>query len=164
MEKILVSACLLGKRTRYDGGDQRVHSSILEAWEKEGRLLPFCPEVAGGLTIPRPPAEILGGDGYAVLSGETRVISVDGRDLTAEFIAGAQLALSLCHENDIRVAILAESSPSCGVNSSYDGTFSSTKIPGLGVTTALLRQNGIRVYSQFQISDIGDLLDGRRTC
>lgn len=149
--KLLISACLLGNRVRYDGQDLRVANERLHQWEKEGRCLAFCPEVAAGLPIPRPPAEIVGGDGEVVLASGAEVIDNTGKRLTAEFVRGARRALSLCQEHDITIAILAEFSPSCGSRMIYDGRFSNRKVAGTGVTTALLMKHGIRVFSQHDI-------------
>ena len=104
------------------------------------------------MTIPREPSEILGGDGDDILSGKASVFEKNGRDVTDYFLKGANFALSLCKKNDIKVAVLSEFSPSCGSSSIYNGDFSGTKIPGLGVTAALLTKNGIKVYSQFQLT------------
>lgn len=89
MEKILVSACLLGDPVRFDGGDKRCEHEVLRRWVSEGRVVPICPEVAGGLQVPRAPAEIVGGAGGArVLAGAARVVDVGGRDVSAYFVRG----------------------------------------------------------------------------
>ncbi len=154
MQRILVSACLLGEPLRYDGSGLRLADARLQRWWAEGRLLPFCPEVAGGLPVPRPPAEILGGGGEQVLDGLATVRSVAGDDVTDAFLRGARQALALCRAHDIEIAILTESSPSCGSRRIYDGSFSGGKIPGVGVTTALLRQHGIEVFSQHRLGAV----------
>ncbi len=151
MPKILVSACLLGKPVRYNGRGLGVESSILQRWLAEGRIIICCPEVAGGLPVPRPPAEIAGGDGGAVLAGKAAVMDRHGTDISTAFIAGAQQALDACRQYGISIAVLAEKSPSCGSGMIYDGRFGGTKIPGAGVTTALLRAYGIRVFNQHAI-------------
>jgi uncharacterized protein YbbK (DUF523 family) len=158
MQRVFVSACLVGKKVRYDGNDLSVGSIILKGWINEGRVVSFCPEVAVGLPTPRPAAEIVGGNGDSVLSGKAYVMEVSGRDASQEFIEGAQLALSLCLEHSIFVAILAESSPSCGSKTIYNGEFSSTKIMGAGVTASLLREKGISVYSQHEIPEAAQYL------
>ena len=151
--RILVSACLLGAKVRYNGQSLEIKDKILQIWQKENLLVPFCPEVAGGLTIPRPPAEISGGDGDAVINGTAKVVSIRGEDLSKQFIKGAQKALALCQKHSIKLAILTENSPSCGSTYIYDGTFTGVKIPGQGVTAALLQKHNIRTFSQYQIQD-----------
>lgn len=137
MEKILISACLLGENTRYDGGNN--YLPIIEKLKEKYDLLPFCPEVAGGLSIPREPCEIKGLD----------VVTKDGTSKMKEYDLGARKALQACKLFGIRIAILNESSPSCGVRNIHDGHFNGTKIPGKGITTRLLEENGIRCYSSF---------------
>lgn len=139
-----VSACLAGERCRYDGNaNPNDRAKELCA---AGALL-ICPECLGGLPTPREPAEIVGGDGAAVLDGTARVITKSGADVTDAFICGAQKALALCKENGITEALLKARSPSCGCGTIYDGTFSGGRICGDGVTAALLKRNGIRVYT-----------------
>ena len=151
MVKVLVSACLLGERVRYHGGDARCLSAILDRWTREGRLVPFCPEVAGGLPVPRPPAEIMAGDGRAVLRGAAQVREQSGRDLTPFFLQGAQGALEAARAQGARVAVLKEGSPSCGTRSIADGRFEGARRPGPGVTAALLEEAGIRVFSEREL-------------
>ena len=91
VEKILVSACLLGQAVRYDGGAHGPFAELLH-WQAQGRVLPLCPEVAGGLPTPRPAAEIVGGQGAQVLDGLVQVRSIEGADVSAAFVAGAQIA------------------------------------------------------------------------
>ncbi|MER6948858.1 DUF523 domain-containing protein [Nonomuraea sp. NPDC000554] len=159
MERILVSACLMGRKVRYDGHAKTSHDALLAAWRDEGRLVPFCPEVEGGLPIPRPAAEIEGGvGGAAVLSGAARVLATDGSDVTAEFLAGAQAALAVARSFGVRLAVLKEGSPSCGALSIYDGTFRGHRTPGKGVTTALLELNGIRVFNEEHVTEAADYL------
>ena len=107
--------------------------------------MPFCPELFGGLGLPRAPAEIRDGDGAAVLDGRARVLDRDGHDVTAAFLAGAEASLSLARSCGATEAFFAANSPSCGVGEVYDGSFSGRKIPGDGVAAALLRRNGIRL-------------------
>jgi uncharacterized protein YbbK (DUF523 family) len=149
--RVLVSACLLGEAVRYHGGDATCQHPVLARWRREGRIVPFCPEIAGGLGVPRPAAEILGDGGAAVLSGTGRVLDVKGRVVTAEFVEGGRLALERARENHIRVAILKDGSPSCGSGFIFDGSFRGSTRPGVGVTTALLAQNGLRVFSETEI-------------
>ena len=151
VEKILISACLLGQRVRYDGDGARSGHELLARWEREGRLVPICPEVAGGLPVPRPPAELRGGDGGDVLAGSAQVVTAAGADVSPFFRSGAQAALALAERHGIRVAVLKERSPSCGSRFVYDGSFSRTRVPGQGVTAALLREHGIRVFSEEEL-------------
>jgi uncharacterized protein YbbK (DUF523 family) len=152
MQKVLVSRCLLGHPVRYDGG---AHGPIglLERWQAEGRVVGLCPEVAGGLPTPRPPAEIPGGQGAQVLDGLLPVRSVDGEDFSAAFIAGAQQALALVERQQIRLAVLKARSPSCGNRENYDGSFSGRKVAGEGVTAALLRRAGVQVFSEEELAE-----------
>lgn len=159
LEKILISACLLGEPLRYDGRGASRISPLLQRWQKERRLVAVCPEVAGGLPVPRPPAEIQGGSGGDVLRGRAKVVRHDGGDVSAAFVSGAKAALALCVEHGIRVAILTESSPACGSSQVHDGDFQGCKQPGEGVTTALLRRNGIQVFNQHQLEEVAALLE-----
>ncbi|GAV21015.1 hypothetical protein MMIC_P1994 [Mariprofundus micogutta] len=149
MQKILVSACLLGEKVRYDGEACR-QGGVLEQWQREGRIVSLCPEVAGGLPIPRPPAEVRGGNAEAVLRGQQHVERENGDDVSDAFIDGAEAALALCIRHKIQIAILKEGSPSCGVNRVNDGTFAKKKIRGMGVTARLLQRHGIAVFSELQ--------------
>jgi uncharacterized protein YbbK (DUF523 family) len=146
--RILVSACLLGEKVRYNGGDATSSSAVLTRWLAEGRVVPFCPELAGGLGVPRPAAEIQGLSGEAVLDGHARVSTRAGVDVTDGFLQGAYLALATAQAQRVRVAVLKDGSPSCGSGSIYDGTFSGRHTSRHGVTTALLERNGIRVFSE----------------
>ena len=148
VERILVSSCLAGRPVRYDGAAKPVGGDLFERWRREGRLVPFCPEISGGLTVPRQPAEIVGGDGGDVLDGTARVLTGTGRDVTGEFLQGARLALDAARRSGARTALLKEGSPSCGSHRVYDGTFTGTSSPGTGVTTALLQRSGITVFSE----------------
>jgi len=152
MQKILVSRCLLGHRVRYDGGAHGPFDQLRQ-WLEEGRVVALCPEVAGGLPTPRPPAEIRGGQGAEVLDGRLPVLTVDGQDVTGAFVEGAEQALQLVREHGIRVALLKARSPSCGNLENYDGSFSGVRVPGEGVTAALLRRAGVRVFNEMQLDE-----------
>jgi uncharacterized protein YbbK (DUF523 family) len=151
-QKILISACLLGHAVRYDGtGKPLVHPAI-ERWREEGRLVTICPELAGGMSVPRPPAEIENGmTGEDVLAGRARVLEITGGDVTAEFVAGARRALDFASQNGCTHALLIDGSPSCGSGLIYDGSFSGRKHAGTGVTAALLASAGIEVFSHIEI-------------
>lgn len=153
LRKVLMSACLLGRMVRYDGGSLSVHDQLIEQWVSEGRVVSVCPEVEAGMSIPRKPAEIFQGNGNMVLDGETDVVEKGGNVVTDNFIAGASIALELCKKFDIEIAVLAESSPSCGSSFIYDGSFSGNRISGIGVTVALLRRHGVQVFSQHEITN-----------
>ena len=134
--KYLISACLCGHQCRYDGG--AFDYPVLRRLAEEGIALPYCPEHAGGLPIPRQPCEILG----------DRVLTAQGIDCTIEYVRGAQGALALCREHGIAAAILKEGSPSCGSCRIRDGSHTGRKIPGMGITARLLADNGITLYSE----------------
>lgn len=152
MHKILVSRCLLGHRVRYDGGAHGPYD-LLQQWLDEGRVVALCPEVAGGLPTPRAPAEIAGGQGAQVLDGCLPVLTIEGDDVTGAFVEGAQQALELVHEHGIRMALLKARSPSCGNLENYDGSFSGVRVAGEGVTAALLRRAGVRVFNEQQLAE-----------
>ncbi len=153
MEKILVSACLVGERARYNGVAMEFDNQILKYWRNNGLVVAICPEVAGGLPVPRPSSEIFYGDGHQVLNGHDRIVNINGQDVTQYFIEGAQKTFLLARFHKIKLAILKEGSPSCGSSYIYDGSFSKIKKSGKGVTTALLEKNGIRVFSEREIHE-----------
>ena len=143
---ILISACLVGQKVRYDGGHQRLGHPLIDAWEAAGRLIPCCPEVLGRLPIPRSPAEIQGGVGSDVLEGKAAVRTTAGEDVTAAFIKGATAALEMARAYGATAALLCQRSPSCGNRQIYNGRFGGILVPGMGVTAALLAANGIAVF------------------
>ena len=160
MEKILVSACLLGANVRYHGGAATSSHPVLQRWAIEDRLIRVCPEMDGGLSAPRPAAEIVGQDGGRGVHAQLAVVkTVDGADVTQSFLAGAEIALKIAKQHHIRIAILKDGSPSCGSAFTYDGSFSSRKRPDVGVTTAWLEANGVRVFSENQIDEAAALID-----
>lgn len=154
---ILISSCLAGLSTRYDGKDN--YREELAELLRQGKAVLACPEQLGGLPTPRPPAEIVGGNGADVLDGRARVMTADGLDVTEAFIRGAEQTLLTAQAVNAKAAVLKESSPSCGGIRIYDGTFSRTKQPGFGVTAALLRRHGIDVFSE---ENAGELLESIR--
>lgn len=142
---VLVSACLAGRACRFDGSgalEDQV-AALVEA----GRAVLVCPEVDGGLGTPRPPAEIVGGDGADVLAGRARVVTNEGVDVTEAYVKGAERALAAARRSGATTAILKARSPSCGVGRVYDGSFSRTLEAGDGVTAALLAADGVEVVS-----------------
>ncbi|MDP9782848.1 DUF523 domain-containing protein [Pseudomonas fluorescens] len=158
MEKILVSRCLLGHRVRYDGGASGPFDQ-LQQWLDEGRVVPLCPEVAGGLPTPRAAAEIPGGQGGRVLDSQAAVITTEGEDVSAQFLSGANQALELVCAHGIQIAVLKANSPSCGNLLTYDGTFSGVKVSGEGVTAALLKRHGVRVFNELELADAAAALN-----
>ena len=142
MEKILISACLVGDKVKYDGRSN--YNEKIKLLLEKYELVPFCPEVEGGLPTPRKPSERV----------KDRVKMQDGKDITKNFLTGADLALNICLYLGIKIAILKENSPSCGSKKIYDGTFSKKLIPGEGVTTELLRRKGIKVISEEEIDEL----------
>jgi uncharacterized protein YbbK (DUF523 family) len=154
MVTILVSACLLGEKVRYDGGACRTGDNWLGALREKSSLYPFCPEMAAGLAVPRACAEITGGDGHDVLQGRAMVVDRAGHDLSGYFICGAAKALACCQENCIGLAVLMDRSPSCGSGCIYNGRFTGGKRSGRGVTAALLAENGIAVFNQEQVPQV----------
>jgi uncharacterized protein YbbK (DUF523 family) len=158
MEKILVSGCLIGQKVRYHGGDALLDHPIFKKWIFEKRIISTCPEVSANLTTPRPSSEIIGGNGAHVLLGKAKVFTHTGIDRTSEFIQGAKNALCLAKIHNIKMAILKKNSPSCGNKSIYDGTYSSNIIAGIGVTAALLDENGIAIFNEDEIILADDYL------
>ena len=142
MRGLLISACLLGVGCRYDGRRvEKIDSEILEKLTKVYNIVPFCPEVSGGLPTPRTPSERQG----------ERVVMADGRDVSAEFLRGAEEAYALCLKLGCDTALLKERSPSCGVGRIYDGSFSGRLTDGDGVTAEYLKARGIRVLGESEI-------------
>ena len=141
MEKILISACLVGDKVKYDGKSN--YNPLIKELLEHYELVPFCPEVEGGLPTPRKPSERKG----------DKVINDAGKDVTNFFVSGAKKALTICQYLNIKVAILKERSPSCGSKNVHDGSFSNRLIKGEGVTTELLRKNGIKVISEEELED-----------
>ncbi|MCG8484636.1 MAG: DUF523 domain-containing protein [Clostridia bacterium] len=142
----LISACLAGVHCRYDHSDKGI-DKIKDLIKNQPSII-VCPEQIGGLTTPRPAAEISGGDGNDVLEGKARIINKAGEDVTDEFVKGALEALEIAEEYGVTKAILKGRSPSCGCGQIYDGTFSGKKIDGDGVLAALLKKSGIDVVTE----------------
>ena len=128
-ERLLISACFLGRRCKYDGGHNALPAETLAALRERYELVPVCPETAGGLPIPREPSERKGG----------RVWSRSGTDVSAAYEKGAVTAAELARRFGCRKALLKERSPSCGSGAIYDGSFSHTVIPGDGTAAEKLR-------------------------
>ena len=143
----LISACLLGIKCAWDGKDIYKSDRVIELLNSD-TLMPVCPEQLGGLKTPRAPQEIQGGTGEDVLDGKCKVLNINGEDVTQEFITGAGETLKIARLFHIEEFIGKSRSPSCGCGQIYDGTFSRKLIDGDGVTTALLKRNGIRVITE----------------
>ena len=140
--RLLISACLLGCRCRYDGASKT--QPLAESLAKRHELVPVCPEQLGGLATPRPPAERRG----------DRVVTEAGADVTVQYRRGAEEALALFRMLGCDAAVLKERSPSCGHGQVYDGTFTGTLTAGDGVTAKLLEQHGVPVYGESQIMEL----------
>ncbi len=150
-DKILISRCFLGDKVRYNGEQKRLEQSLIALWQKQNRLVAICPEVAGGLPVPREPAELNPANG--------KVFTQTGVNVSKQFNDGAQQSLALCKKHHLRFALLKESSPSCGSTFIYDGSFSNKKITGQGITSRLLTQAGIKVFSEHDLAVLATLLD-----
>ena len=144
-EKLLISACLLGRNCKYNGGNN--YTPLVEELKGRFELVPVCPECLGGLPIPHEPSERVG----------DQVLSRSGADVTAAFQRGAEKTLSIAKKAGVRRAVLKERSPSCGCGSVYDGTFSGRTAPGNGVAAELLLARGVEIFGE---SRIGELLRG----
>ncbi len=142
MDKILISACLLGQLCRYDGKSN--YLPIVEKLKTKYELVPICPEVFGYLDVPRDPNEIKDG----------KVITLKGKDVTKNFKMGAKESYHMAKIRNCKIAILKDGSPSCGSTYIYDGTFTHTKIEGKGLTTLLLEKKGIKVYTEKDIEKL----------
>ena len=155
--KILVSSCLLGEDVKYDGTNSSIALNPKFSFSSkelfmdilcENEIYSFCPEVAGGLSIPRVPAEIVKQDKPFVVQTE------EAKDVTINFLLGAKKALDLCKEENIKVALMKSKSPSCGNKEIYDGTFSKTLINGFGLSAKLLKENGIEVFNEKELKEL----------
>ena len=138
MENVLISACLLGFECKYCGGSNKLPERQLAALGECFRLIPACPETAGGLPTPRDPSERLG----------DKVVSNQGRDVTAQYQKGAETALWLARRYDCKAALLKEKSPSCGSGQIYDGSFTGTLVTGDGVAAQMLKEEGLIVFGE----------------
>ncbi|PYE42400.1 DUF523 domain-containing protein [Paenibacillus barcinonensis] len=149
--KYLVSSCLAGVACRYNG-TASLDEKIQELVEQEQAKM-VCPELLGGFSTPREPAEIVGGTGADVLAGRAKVIEQGGADVTDLYIKGAYQTLEWARKLGVSCVVLKEFSPSCGTKMIYDGHFANQKVAGEGVTAALLRQEGYRVISEHELME-----------
>ena len=141
-EKLLISSCLLGNNVKYNGKNNYI--SGIEALKDKYDLIIICPEVMGGLSIPRIPSEII----------ESEVINKEGKNVTKEFNKGADIAIDLVKKYKIKKALLKDGSPSCGSTYIYDGTFSNTKISNVGVTVKYLKNENIKIYNELNWKEL----------
>ena len=145
MEKMLVSACLLGAATRYDGQSKKtISDENMKLLSERYHLIPVCPEIYGGLPTPRVPSERVG----------ERVKMKNGEDVTENYLKGANETLLLCRVFGVKKALLKAKSPSCGKREIYDGSFSGRLKSGIGVTAELLIKNGIEVFDEYDIEKL----------
>ncbi len=160
--KILISSCLLGEDVRYDGANSSIAYNpsfpffIKELFMDilcENEIYSFCPEVSGGLEIPRIPAEIKS------IEKPFKVLNKNEEDVTIHFLLGAKNTLELCQKENIKVALLKSNSPSCGNENIYDGTFSGTLKKGQGLTAKLLSQNDIKIFDETQIKELNEYIN-----
>jgi len=148
-KKVLISACLLGKNCRYNGG----HSKLTELEEIDVEWLPVCPEESGELGTPRPFSEMQE-NAETILNGEGKIITNEGKDVTAEFTQGAEKSLQLGLEAEVKLAVLKSKSPSCGIGKIYDGSFTKTFKTGNGIFAHLCLENDITCISSDNINQI----------
>lgn len=141
MEKLLISACLLGKNVKYNGNNNKIDTSEIAKYIE---FVPICPEVMGGLPIPRVPNE----------RKNDKVINQIGLDVTKNYELGKDIAINIAKNNHIKYALLKSKSPSCGNDFIYDGTFSHTLINKSGVTAEALKKIGVIVFNENQIDDL----------
>ncbi len=139
-----VSSCLVGVNCTYNGKNNLVNG--LKKLYNQGKVVAICPEVLGGLSTPRDPAEI-------ITLEPLFIQTVNGKDVTKEYQSGAKKALEILKKRDVQVVVLKFRSPSCGNEGIYDGTFSHTLVDGQGVFVQLLEQNGIKIFNEFQINE-----------
>lgn len=147
---ILVSSCLCGEKCKYNGEDNLNVDVMTYLEQKE--IIHVCPEVFGGLSTPRTPAEIVGGSARDVLKGNAKVMTKEGEDVTMAFIRGANKVLQLAKQFHVKQAILKAKSPSCGKGEVYDGSFNQNLIAGNGITAELLLKEGIEVITEVELS------------
>ena len=159
--KILISSCLLGEDVRYDGNNSSIAFNPKFAFSLkelfmdilcDNEIYSFCPEVAGGLGIPRISAEIVKNDKPCIVKNE------EGIDVTMNFLLGAKKALDICKEENIKIALLKANSPSCGNINIYDGTFTNNLTDGQGLTARLLKDNEIEVFNETQLKELAKFI------
>jgi uncharacterized protein YbbK (DUF523 family) len=143
-ELIVVSACLAGIPCAYDG---RAHTDFeVKEIVSKGKAIPLCPEILGGLSVPREKAEIFGGEGKDVILRKAKVLTESGKDVSSHFLKGAEIVLRMVKSLKIRKAILKSYSPSCGYGEIFDGTFKGRVREGNGVLAEMLAQEGVEIW------------------
>ena len=147
--KLLVSSCLLGINVKYDGGNNLIEN--LDKLSEIFEIFPICPEVDGGMIVPRIPCEIISINPL-VIENEYGIDTLDF------FKSGAINSLDICKQNDIEIALLKSKSPSCGNDKIYDGTFSGILIDGKGITANTLNHNGIKIFNENQIEELYEFI------
>ncbi|WP_299997242.1 DUF523 domain-containing protein [uncultured Cedecea sp.] len=154
IDKILVSACLMGFKIRYNASEKAQVVETLARWQQEQRLVVHCPELAAGLPTPRPPAEIFAADGKDVMQERARIIENTGQDVTEHYQLAAWMALRAAQESGCTAALLTDGSPTCGSRFIYDGSFTGKQKSGMGVAAALLTEHGITVFADSQLEEL----------
>lgn len=154
INKILVSACLMGFKIRYNGSEKAQIVDTLARWQQEQRLVVHCPELAAGLPTPRPPAEIFAADGKDVMQERARIIENTGQDVTEHYQLAAWMALRAAQESGCTAALLTDGSPTCGSQFIYDGSFTGQRKSGMGVAASLLTEYGIKVFADTQLAEL----------
>ena len=147
--KVLISACLLGDNVKYSGGNNLTPELVTLLEKYNVKIVKICPECFAGLTIPRVPSEIR----------EDKVFGKDGRDITEEFLTGAEKTYEVAKRKQVDFAILKERSPSCGSSYIYDGSFSGNVIQGQGLTAKKLSKENIIIFSEENLEEIKDYLE-----
>ena len=153
-KKVLISACLLGKNCRYNGENSKL--TELEGIDVE--WIPVCPEESGGLGTPRPSAEMQG-NAETILNGKGKVITNKGKNVTSEFIQGAEKSLQLGLGAEVKIAVLKSKSPSCGIGKIYDGSFTKSLKTGNGIFAHLCHENDIACVPSDNINQIKKTLE-----
>jgi len=143
MKKILISACLVGDKTRYDGKGS--YNPAIESLLEHYELVPFCLEVEGGLSIPRDPAEI---------QHDGTIKTIKGKDVTRNYYTGLEKAINIIKYLNIKFAVLKEFSPACGTSQIYDGSFKGKKVAGEGILAKELRRIGVKVFNENEIEKL----------
>ena len=143
---ILVSSCLCGEKCKYSGGDN--YNQVVIDYCENKEIIQVCPEVMGGLSTPRIPAEIVGGTAKEVIDGKAKILTKEGKDVTKAFMKGAKEVLRLAQIHNVQEVILKANSPSCGKGQVYDGTFNGQLIKGNGLTAQLLIDAGIEIKTE----------------
>ena len=143
-KSLLVSSCLLGNECKYCGGSNSLPDDVINSLKSKYKLIPVCPEIAGGMTVPRESSE----------RRENGVFSKSGKDVTAEYEKGAEIALKLAEKYGCEKAVLKQNSPSCGSKMIYDGSFTGKLIPGRGVSAEYLASKGVNIMSENEIENI----------